>query len=137
MNGFFRTLSFILITMFAASCSENKEEMDPWETEMAQKLQAENVQLSHLSTSRTVNGVSAGGESYLQLNILGSKVLGQIDHNKRLMTNKCDEIKDIVLALPEIAGFPAFNELRLNVIETSGALIFKSQKTNTITYRIH
>jgi hypothetical protein len=137
MNKFPVTLLLALIAIFVLSCSEDKEEMDPWETEMAKQLQAHNIQLSHLNTSRTVNGVSAGGESYLQLNIFDSKVLGQIDHNKRLMTNKCDEIKDIVLALPEIAAFPAFNEFKLNVIETSGVLIFKSQKTNTITYRIH
>jgi len=48
------------------------------------------------------------------------------------MTNKCEEIKDIVLGLREIAAFPAFNELRLNVIGTSGVMIFKSQKANTI-----
>jgi hypothetical protein len=137
MNKSFRTLSFVLIASFAVSCSGEKEAMDPWETEMAKQLQADNVQLSHLNTSTTVNGVSAGGESYLQLNIFDSKILGQIDHNKRLMANKCDEIKNIVLALPELAAFPAFNELKLNIIETSGVLTFKSQKTNTITYRIH
>ncbi len=137
MNRFYNSLSFVLIALCAGSCSEEKEEMDPWETDMAKQLQAENVQLSHLNTSRTVDGVLAGGESYLQLNVLDSKMLGQIDHNKRLMANKCDEIKDIILALPEIAAFPAFNELKLNVIETSGVFIFKSQKTNTITYRIH
>jgi hypothetical protein len=137
MNKFFRTLSFVLIASFAVSCSEEKEAMDPWETEMAKQLQADNVQLSHLNTSTTVNGVSTGGESYLQLNIFNSKILGQIDHNKRLMANKGDEIKDIVLALPELAALPAFNEFKLNIIETSGLLTFKSQKTNTITYRIH
>jgi hypothetical protein len=137
MNRFRVTVLLALVATFVLSCSEDKEEMDPWETQTAKQLQADNIQLSHVNTSRTVNGVSAGGESYLQLNIFDSKVLGQIDHNKRLMTNKCDEIKDIVLTLPEIAAFPAFNDLKLNVIETSGVLVFKSQKTNTITYRIH
>lgn len=137
MNRFFMRVLLVLVTASVVSCSEEKEEMDPWEAEMAKLLQADNVQLSHLNTSRTVNGVSAGGESYLQLNIFDSKLLGQIDHNNRLMSNKCDEIKDIVLALPEIAAFPAFNELKLNIVETSGVLIFESQKTNTITYRIH
>lgn len=137
MNRFLTRMLLVLAAASVVSCSEEKEEMDPWETELAKQLQADNVQLSHLNTSRTVDGVSAGGESYLQLNIFDSKLLGQIDHNKRLMSNKCDEIKDIVLALPEIAAFPAFNELKLNIVETSGVLIFESQKTNTITYRIH
>jgi len=71
----------ILLSSFTLSCSEEKEEMDSWETEMAKQLEAENIQLSHLNTSTTVNGVSAGGERYIQLNIFDSKVLGQIDHN--------------------------------------------------------
>jgi hypothetical protein len=133
MNSFLKMLLFLLISSFTISCSV-KETMDPWETEMAGELQAENVQLSHFA-GRIVNGESSHDENYLQLNILNSEVMGPIVFDKDMFAEKCGEIRHAILALPEINKFPAFNELRLNIIKKGGVLL-KTEETFTMSYKM-
>jgi hypothetical protein len=110
--------------------------MDEWEKQVAQVLKSERIELYHKNTSTTTNGRPTGAESYLQLDIYNSEVIKEIAHNKRLMSKKCDEIKDIVLNVPTLSQYPDFNELRLRIIETHGFFIFSSNKENTVTYRV-
>jgi hypothetical protein len=137
MNKRQSILLLILTLGFLSSCTEIQEEMDPWETEMAKELQAENVQLSHISNSSTINGIPSEKESYLQLEITNSKTLEKIEHNKRLLDKKSEELKTIILDLPEITTFPTFNEVRLSIIKKKGFFPFETQSANTITMRVY
>ncbi len=134
-----RLAIFILLLNFGfvSSCSEKPEEMDAWETEMAIKLQAENIQLAHISNSSTINGIPSTKESYLQLEILNSMALERIEFNKRLMEEKAEELKRIISNLPEVASLPEYNEIRLNIIKKKGFFPFKTESINTITLSLY
>jgi len=136
-NRHLRILTFGLLTLILVSCSETLEEMDEWETQLATELKATSVQFSHMSSSTTTNGIHTASEVNLQLDIVNSEVIGEIAHNERILSQKCDEIRDKTVALAENLSFPAFNELKINLISKRGALIFKTEKTKTVTYRIH
>jgi chromosome condensin MukBEF complex kleisin-like MukF subunit len=90
-----------------------------------------------MSTSTTTNGVQTNSEVYLQLDVVNSEVIDKIDHNERILTQKCGEIRDKILVLVNNSENLAFNELKINLIEKSGALTFKTEKTKTVTFRIH
>src|SRR5690349_15701617 len=92
-----RALTLPFLTLILCSCSEKVEEMDPWETQLAAELKATNVQLFHMSTSTTTNGIQTNSEIYLQLDIVNSEVIDKIDHNNRLLNQKCSEIRDKIL----------------------------------------
>ena len=61
------------MTSLSVSCVREAELMETWATDMAKQLQAENIQLSHINTTRMVDCVPAEGENYLRLDILNSK----------------------------------------------------------------
>jgi hypothetical protein len=126
-----------LLTFIHSSCSEERVEMSAGEAEIAKQADAENVRLAHINSSRTVNGISTGGDLYLRIDITNSKKLKQVEENERLFRRQCEAIKNKVLGLPELQALPAFNEVQFNVIDVRGALFFKTQNTKTITYRIH
>jgi hypothetical protein len=134
-----RLAIFILLLNFGFvfSCSEKPEEMDAWERAMAIKLQAENIQLVHISNSSTINGIPSNKESYLQLEILNSMTLERIEFNKRLMEEKAEELKRIISNLPEVTSLPAYNEIRLNIIKKKGFFPFKTESINTITLSLY
>ena len=108
--------------------------MDNWETKMSLMLQADQIDLYHLSTSTSTDGASTIKENYLQLDIYNSKVLEQIDFNERVLVLKCDEIRDSVLKYSSLNELPGFHELRLKLIKKKGFFIFKSEKEKIITY---
>jgi len=131
-----RIVRILILVTTLASCSDKVEEMDVWESEVSEKLKADRVELYHRNTTTSTDGQFTGAESYLVLDIYNSEVLAKIQHNDRLLTKKSDEIKDLVLSVPTLDAYPDFNEIRLGLVETRGFGIFKSEKTNTITYRI-
>jgi hypothetical protein len=127
-------VKLILLTLIVFSCSKPKE-MDEWETQMAKKIEAEEVQLSYKQISRNVDGYSESNQSFLVLDILNSKLLEEMDYDKRLKKSRCDEIKNLVLSVPELSIFPTYNQLRISIANTHGFWIFKSTQHDTIFYR--
>jgi hypothetical protein len=131
-----RTVRLLILITTLVSCSGKVEEMDVWESEVAEKFKADRVELYHRNTATSTDGRFTGAESYLELDVYNSEVITEIQHNDRLLKKKCDEIKDLVLSVPTLDAYGEFNEIRLGLVETHGFGIFKSEKTNTITYRI-
>lgn len=128
--GHMRLLILLLLATTMTSCSEQTENMDEWERQVAEQLEAERVSLYHHGSTTTTNGKLTGSENYLALDIYNSKVLDEIKGNDRLLNEQCEKIKDAVMALPELDAFPTFNKFQIGLIETHGFGIFKSKKRN-------
>lgn len=123
-----------LIILF--SCSSDVEPMNEWETQMADKLKAERVELFHRSSTTKTDGRLTASENYLLFDIYNSKVLTEIKHNDRLFNEKCQELADYILSLQSLSDLPDFNEFRIDINETRGFSIFKTKTTKAITYKV-
>jgi hypothetical protein len=111
--------------------------MDDWERQMSTSWRADEVQLSHQSISRTVNGNLIGGETFVELLIVNSEALEEVVGNQTLYDRKCKEIKDSVLRLPAVDELPAFNDIRLRIVKKSCVPFIRPEKETIKSYSVH
>lgn len=111
--------------------------MDDLETKMATALHADVVDLSHIASSKTVNGEAQEPEVYLQCIIVNSKSLDSLSENKTMLDEKLAGVRDFVLEAAPNTKFPPFNQVRIKVVRDNSFLVFKSESSRTVTYDVN
>lgn len=111
--------------------------MDVWESEMAELLGANRIELTQTEISHSINGVPDETEHFIKLSIYDSEKLERIIHNKRLLDKKCEEIKDSVLSYLKTVEMPPYHEVRIEIIKDNGFLMFKSEKKQTVQFKVN
>ncbi|WP_059066932.1 hypothetical protein [Solirubrum puertoriconensis] len=131
-----KLFKIFLLSLIVISCSDKVEPMDDWESEVADSIKADRVDLYHLSTTTTTDGQSSGEESYLELAIYNSKTLNSIKDDNRLYSQKCDSIVNNILGSSVVDIYPEFREIRMKIVENNGFSIFGYYNTTTITFKV-
>jgi len=127
----------MLICIMLTSCAIDNDSESPWEAELRNDLQAESVKVSQVDPSTSSDGTVSTEGRYWQLVIINSKVLKPHMGDEKLLSKKCDEIKERMRRYEATGTLPFADTLRIVMIQSSNFLIFHSTHHKTVTCYLH
>jgi len=123
----------LLVAATVVSCSIDNDPESAWEIHLRNDLQAESVKI--LQTDIPTSGAMRKIRHQWQVVVINSKALKHIMGDEKRVEEKCNEIKERLLADQHAAILPA-DTLRIVLIQSSNFLIFHSTHHKTITYAL-
>ena len=130
-NDLFKML--LLVAATVVSCSIDNDPESAGEMHLRNDLQAESVKFSQAGTP--TSGTMPKIRHQWQVVIINSKVLKHVMGDEKRVLEKCNEIKERLLANKDVAILPA-DTLRIVLIQSSNFLIFHSTHHKTITFAL-
>lgn len=130
-----KRLSYIIIFSALLSCSETRGPMDEIELNIANKYQAEYVEISVVNEKKSINGRQVSDKSFFRVSIIESDFLNSGRKNKRFIRSHCEVMIQFLLDSTLLKTIAPYNLIEFNIQEEKGLLNKLESSDITLPFR--
>ena len=136
--NFSKSISFLGMQYLIYSCSSKTVEMNEGEQYLANELGAEWTSIGLTQTESKTNGQVTENRAYIDIVVKDSKDIDKIFEDSKYAEKKTKDVAQLVLDSLEFGEMSLRpEEIQVEFIKDSGFLIFKSEKKQSMSYKLN